>query len=365
MNQATQEPTLLSLKLDSMGKLGEALTKHDDQPVFIFGGIPGEEVLAEVVRRHRSYIAARVVEVKSASPQRVAAPCPYFGTCTGCQWQHISYEHQLELKRSIVKEAMSREGDMPDAPVAPTVPAPQTLGYRNHARFTVGPEGSLGFVNRQNRRFVNIDRCLIMHPWINQALNQLQGRCSETTQLSVRYGVNTGQWLIQPTLSIPETPASGQKHYQEALLGKCFRISAASFFQVNPTQTEQMVSLIKERLCLTGRELVVDAYAGVGTFAVLLSPSAGKVIAIEESASAIKDAKCNISAFSNVEMVQAKTEEALGSLPQMPDALVLDPPRKGCHPAVTQAINLHPPKKIVYISCDPETLSYLYHSIMP
>jgi len=357
MNPAIQKPALLTLKLDSMGRLGEALAQHESRPVFVFGGIPGEEVLAEVVRQHRSHITARVVEVRSASPQRVAAPCPYFGPCTGCQWQHISYEHQLELKHRIVKEAMAQEGRMPNAPIAPVVPAPQTLSYRNHARFTVGPEGSLGFVNRQNRRFIRIDRCLIMHPWINQALAKLQGRCGETTQLSIRYGANTGQWLIQPPLSTPRIPASGQKYYQEALLGRFFRISAASFFQVNSAQAEQLVSLVKERLGLTGRELVVDAYAGVGTFAILLAPSASKVIAIEESASAIKDAEFNISGLSNVELIQAKTEEVLGSLPQAPDALVLDPPRTGCHPAVIRAINLHQPRRIVYVSCDPRALA--------
>ncbi len=357
MEQATRESTQLNLRLDGMGRLGEASAQHEGRQVFVFGGIPGEEVLAEIVRQYRGHITARAVEVRSASPQRVIAPCPYFGACTGCQWQHISYEHQLELKQGVVKETMAQEGGMPDAPVAPVVPAPQTLGYRNHARFTIGPEGSLGFVNRQSRRFIKIDCCLLMHSWINQALTQLQGHCSETTQLSIRYGVNTDDWLIQPTLSVPQTPASGQKHYQEALLGRRFRVSAASFFQVNSTQAEQMVLLVKERLDLTGRELVVDAYAGVGTFAVLLAPSAGRVVAIEESASAIEDAEFNIYGLSNIELVQAKTEGVLGSLPQAPDALVLDPPRTGCHPAVIRAINFYQPRRIVYVSCDPEALA--------
>ena len=357
MNEAVGKSMLLLLKLDGMGRLGEAMAGYDGKPAFVFGGIPGEEVLAEVVRQYRSGIAARVAEVRKASPQRVTAPCPYFGDCTGCQWQHISYEHQLELKQRIVREAMLQEAGMPDAPVASVVPAPETLGYRNHARFTVGPEGSLGFVNRQSRRFVQIDRCLIMHPWINQALTRLQGHCGETTQLSIRYGVNIGRWLIQPPLKVVDTPVSGQKYYEETLLGRRFRISAASFFQVNTAQAEQMVQLIRERLGLTGKELVVDAYAGVGTFAALLASSAGRVIAIEESASAIKDAEFNISGLANVELVQAKTEHVLGSLPQAPDVLVLDPPRTGCHPSVIQAVSQHAPRRVVYVSCDPDALA--------
>jgi len=358
MSQDIERSALLNLKLDGMGRLGEALARHNDNRVFVFGGIPGEEVLAEVVRLHRNYATARVVEVVVPSSQRVEAPCPYFGPCTGCQWQHIRYEYQLELKRRMVREAMERVGGMADAPVAPVVPAPEPLGYRNHARFTVGPEGTLGFVNRESRRFVPIDRCLLMHPWINQALSQLQGCCGETTQLSIRYGINTGQWLLQPALQASQAPlASGQKHYEEALYGKCFRISASSFFQVNTAQAEQLAELVRERLALAGQELVVDAYAGVGTFAVLVAPFAGKVIAIEESASAIQDAVVNIQGLHNVELAQAKTEELLESLPQAPDVLVLDPPRTGCHPAALRAILLRPPRRIVYISCDPQALA--------
>jgi len=348
----------LYLKLDGMGRLGEALALCNGTKVFVFGGIPGEEVLAEVVRQYHNRIAARVVKVTVSSSQRVEPPCPYFGSCTGCQWQHIRYEHQLELKHMMVKEAMEVMGGMAHAPVAPVVPAPQTLGYRNHARFTVGPEGTLGFVNRESRRFVHIDQCLLMHPSLNETLSQLQGRCSETTQLSIRYGVNTGQWLIQPTLKEADVPlATGQKCYEEALHSKLFRISAASFFQVNTAQAERMAELVRERLALTGEELLVDAYAGVATFAVLFAPYARKVIAIEESASAIKDAQVNIQGLSNIELAQDKTEKLLQSLPQSPDALILDPPRSGCHPTVLQTILHRPPRRIVYVSCDPWALA--------
>lgn len=357
MSQTVEESALLTLKLDGMGRVGEALAEDNGTPVHVFGGIPGEEVLAEVVRQHRNHIAARVVHVMAASSQRGEAPCPYFGQCTGCQWQHIGYEHQLEIKRGVVQEAMERAGGISDAPLAAVVPAPQPRGYRNHARFTVGPEGTLGFVNRDSRRFVHVDQCLLMHPWINQALSQLQGHCGETTQLSIRYGINTGQWLLQPGLSACVPVTSGQKHYEEALLGKRFRISGSSFFQVNTAQAERMAQLVCDRLGLTGRELVVDAYAGVGTFAVLLAPFADKVVAIEDSASAVQDAEANIQGLPNVELARARTEELLGCLWQAPDALLLDPPRVGCHPLALHAILRRPPRRMVYVSCDPWALA--------
>ncbi|MFW6125770.1 MAG: Maf family nucleotide pyrophosphatase [Chloroflexota bacterium] len=353
----SEKPPLV-LKLEGLGRLGGAIATHNGTKVYVFGGIPGEEVLAEVVNHQRNRMAARVLHVSVPSPHRVAVPCPYFGQCTGCQWQHIHYDHQLAIKRSMVEQAFTRPGGIPDAPVAAVVPAPGTLGYRNHARFTVGPQGALGFVNRETRSFVRIETCLLMHPWINEALAQLQGRCAETTQLSIRYGVNTGQWLIQPSLKAADIPLqSGQKHYEEVLHGHRFRISAASFFQVNSVQAAHMADLALQRLSLTGEQTVVDAYAGVATFAVLIAPHARQVIAIEESASAIKDAAVNVEGLENVQLVQAKTEDVLQRLPQPVDALVLDPPRQGCHPAVLKAILSSPPKRIVYVSCDPQALA--------
>ena len=348
----------LRLRLEGWGRLGEALAHHDGQMVFVFGGIPGEEVEVEVIRRRRRYTAARVVEVLSPSPHRIAAPCPYFGQCTGCQWQHVDYAHTLELKRQIVLDAFARVGDMAEPPVVETLAAPSEYAYRNHARFTIGPQGSLGFVNRSSRQFVPIDQCLLMHGWINETLSQLQGHCGETTQLSVRYGINTGDYLVQPALKSGEIPlASGQKHYLDSLDGRTFRVASPSFFQVNTLQAGRMVELIKAALGLSGEELIVDAYSGVGTFAVLLAPHCRKVVAIEESKAAIEDAQVNAKGIGNLEVRQAKAEEALSVMEERPDGVVLDPPRAGCHPGVLQALARLRPKRVVYVSCDPATLA--------
>lgn len=353
-----QQQEVLRLTLEGMGDLGECTATYQGQRVFAFGGIPGEEVEVEVLRRRRRYLATRVTRAVNPSPHRVPPPCPYFGRCTGCQWQHISYDHQLELKRGRVVRALGEVAGLEGVVVPPAVPCPRPLGYRNHARFTVGPEGSLGFVNRITREFVRIDRCLLMDEGINRLLAQLQGRCAETTQLSIRYGVNTGSWLVQPTLRSPDVPIpTGQQHYEEALLGRRFRVHSASFFQVNTVQAERLVEVVRDRLGLSGRESLVDAYTGVGTFAVLLAPWAKRVVAIEESAAAVEDARANALGLDNVEFVQGKTEEVLSSLGFRPDALVLDPPRTGCHPSALEAINALAPRRVVYVSCDPVTLA--------
>ena len=199
---------------------------------------------------------------------------------------------------------------------------------------------------------------MLMDPWINDTLRALQGRCRETTALSIRCGVNTSEWLVQPTLTSPDvTLATGQSHYRERILGKPFRIASPSFFQVNTKQTERLALLVRDRLQLSGDETLVDAYAGVGTFSVLLAPSVRKVIAIEESESAVKDAAINTLGLENLEFIQGRTEDVLGTLGSKPDAIVLDPSRVGCGPAALDAVVQMAPKGVVYVSCDPETLA--------
>lgn len=352
---------LAHLTLEGIGPEGDTLALHEGETISVFGGIPGEEVVASIVRyrrRRRSFVAGIVAEVLKPSPHRVAPPCPYFGPCSGCQWQHIEYAYQLRLKQEAVERHLRRYSELEGVAVSPTIPSPQAFGYRNHARFTVRARGSLGFVNRITRRFVRIDECMLMARWINAALRQLQDRSQETSQLSIRYGVNTGDYLIQPSLRNQEIPLlSGQTHYREALLGHGFRIASPSFFQVNTRQAERMAELVRARLSLAGDELLVDAYAGVGTFAVLLAPYVRRVIAIEESASAVKDAHANAQGIANLEFRQARTEDALASMDERPDAVILDPSRVGCHPNALSALARLSPRRVVYVSCDPETLA--------
>ena len=119
----------LTLQLTTWGRLGEAMASHDGRDVFVLGGIPGERVVAEVVALKRKYIAARVVEVLEPSPHRVEPPCPYFGDCTGCQWQHIAYRRQLDVKRDKVIDALQRVGEFTDPPVSAVLSSTQQYEY--------------------------------------------------------------------------------------------------------------------------------------------------------------------------------------------------------------------------------------------
>jgi 23S rRNA (uracil1939-C5)-methyltransferase len=353
----TQQGDRFTLTLTSWGRLGEAMGDFDGHNVFVAGGIPGERVVAEVVKVHRKYVSAKVVDVLEASPDRVTPPCPYYGDCSGCQWQHLSYDAQLKTKREKVIDALQRVGDLADPPVSEVSPSPDQYGYRNHARFTINRDGALGFVNRETRQFVRIEKCLLMHQGVNDLLEELQDHCGETTQLSIRAGKYSGDFLIQPYLVHPEIGVlTGQKRYTESVAGQDFLVSSPSFFQVNVEQAAAAADVVRERLHLTADDVLLDAYTGVGTFAILLAPSVKQVIAVEESSAAVADAKQNAGELQNIEFVLGRTEDVLRKLPVKPDVVVLDPPRSGCQPRALESLIEMGPSRVAYVSCDAETL---------
>ena len=353
-----EPPERVTVVLGDIAPDGSAIACANDRVVHAEYGLPGEEAVVELYARRGDRFTGRVVQVLAPSPHRVAAPCQYFGQCGGCNWQHIDYPHQLEMKRAIVSGQLRRIGRFEDAPVSATVGAANPWGYRNHIRFTAKSRGEVGFVQRGTHRFLRIDDCLIADPWINALLPKLQGRAGGMHQVAIRRGVKTGDVLVHPDLSVidPSLPVA-KKHYTEELLGKRFRISGASFFQTNTPQAERLVGLVQESLELSPEDTLADAYAGVGTFAVLLAPYVRRVVAIEESHAAVEDAAINTAGIPNVEYHKGKVEDILPGLNEDLHALILDPPRQGCHPGAIDAALRLLPERIAYVSCDPSTLA--------
>jgi 23S rRNA (uracil1939-C5)-methyltransferase len=283
----------------------------------------------------------------------------------------MRYEAQIEWKRSIVQELLHEVGDFDDPPVLPTVPCDIAWHYRNHMRFSVNRNGQPGLTARGTHRVLPLASCPIAHEQINRALSVLSNLPNERPQVLIRCGAATGQMLIQPH---PEPHLAQQlaelgldlhgETMEENIGGEIFRIRPSSFFQINTAQAEKMARMVldglasgqHQRTCEQPRT-IVDAYCGVGTFALLLARHVDKVIAIEESPSAIKDAQWNLREASNVEILKGKVEDLLPTLQYHIDGLVIDPPRAGCQQAVLNALVHHPVDRIVYVSCDPATLA--------
>ncbi len=354
----------LTLEAGEFDERGLATSDYKGAPVTIAGAIPGETVSASVVKVYRDRIATLVDDISTKSVYRVEPECRYFGKCSGCQWQHIDYVRQLEIKRELVIAALQPYETLRDVEVEESLPSPEQFGYRNHARFTVGrggKSGVAGFMNADSRQFVRIDECLIMDDRINETLAQLQGRLDRMTQFSIRVGANTGDVIIQPLLpaEIQDVP-SGRQQYVEEVRGAKFQVAASSFFQVNTAQLAKIIDEIAAMLELDGDDTLVDLYCGVGTFTRLLSPYARKVIGIEESASAVADARVNCADVDNVEFIEAKAELAAQELAQSGlkiDVAIIDPPRIGCHPEALEALTVLSPRRIMMVSCNPITMA--------
>ena len=364
------------------------------QVIRVPAGLPGERVTIaiEAAKQRRPGKHRRrwrpgpprawITEIHEASPLRRQAPCPVFGTCGGCQLQHMEYEEQLAWKRAIVDQLLREVGGFERPPLLETIACDNPWHYRNHMRFSVNRNGEVGLTARGTHRVLPLARCPIADEQINRALRVISQVPNERPQVLIRCGSSSGQMLIQPQPGPEVTEqlaANGldirSDTLEERLAGETFRIRPSSFFQTNTAQAEKMVQMVVKGLAPA--HTVVDAYCGVGTFALVLARHVEKVIAIEESASAIKDAQWNLREVSNVDILKGKVEDVLPTLAEQIDGLVIDPPRAGCQKVVLDALVQHPVARVVYVSCEPATLArdlhilchlqsaYHLHSVQP
>ena len=336
------EPIILHLNTLAYG--GEAVGRVDGRAIFVTGGLPGEVVHVAITEERKNFARGRVLDVIEPSPDRISPRCPHFGfddqACGGCHWQHIDYAAQLRFKRDIVRDQLRRLGKIEDAPVRETIPSPAIWAYRNHAQFSLTPIGQPGFQAARSHRTVPIRDCHIVEPeilaWLqaNQRVSESANSKSASQRISVR---------------------SRTAFYVH---GVELRVSDESFFQVNTSLIETLIDQVLMRLELRGTETVVDAYCGAGLFSRFIAPRAARVIGIESSRSAIEDARVNLAAFDQIELHTGAVEDVLPELAADPiDAVVVDPPRAGCAPAVLRAVIARHIDRVVYVSCDPATLA--------
>lgn len=362
------------------------LGRRDGEVVFVPYSLPGERVRVRIERAKRDYATAQIIGMVRPSAERVEPRCQYFGDCGGCQWQHANYPMQLTMKQQIVVDQLRRLGGFAGTEdwVRPCIGMEDPWEYRNHVRFTLGRKyGDVGYTYRHSHRLLRVDACPIAHPAVNDVLQLIQRRCAglRAHQITVRYGCNTGSLLVHPKLPMVPELETGQTVLEEEVLDRRFRISAASFFQVNTkrerrllpealrsedetdrqgmfSMSDLLARLVLHRVAPQPDDVVLDAYCGVGTFAVLLAPMVERVVGIEESSAAVADARLNASHLANIEFVAGRSERVLlelstGSI----QAVVLDPSRLGCAPPVIQGLLDLRPQRVVYVSCDAATLA--------
>ena len=369
---------VIELELSTMAHGGEALGHWHGKVVFVQGGVPGEVVRARIVQDGKRWARADLLSVLTASPSRVEPPCPHFPACGGCQWQHIAYETQLHYKRQIVVEQLQHLGLVRDPLVRPVIGMREPWSYRNHAQFAADRSLRLGFQAAYSHAVVPVERCLILHPMLNELRHLMEVDWPDLVRLSLRAGIHTGEKMCIFEAESDEPPALevdvdvscvfrlhdgrdivliGSEAYHELLGDRRFRISASSFFQVNTEMATAVVDAVRSYLDPQPDDTLLDIFSGVGTIGLSLADQVGRVIGVEEDFSAIADARANAGDMADVTFPGGSAEALLPGLQEQVSKAVIDPPRQGCGPQVIEALRRLAPRRIVYVSCDPATLA--------
>ncbi len=394
---------LLTIEKLIYGGDGLARTPADTEgrsmAVFVPFVLPGERVEAEIAPGKAGFARGSVTQLVERSPERVEAACPYFQRCGGCQYQHISYERQLEYKAGILRETLQRIAKIELKAEIKLHPSPP-WNYRNRTRLRVqtAPEFALGYYRFGSHEFLAVRECPISSPLINRVLARLTelGGCEcpagveeielfadasderllawafcgrETDREALLCWAETVRREV-PTIagmtffpsrrrSEEEAPAelkplaqSGASEVLYRVEDTEYRVSAGAFFQVNRHRVDELVSTV------TGEargDLALDLYAGVGLFSAALARSFHHIFAVE--ASQISHADLLHNSPANVKAVRARTEDYLRPARKRPDLVVLDPPRAGVGKTVTRLLVELGAPRVRYVSCDPATLA--------
>ena len=354
----------------------------DGRAVFVTFGLPGERVRVRLTDNKKNFARGEIVEIFETSKDRIQPRCKHFGECGGCQYQNLPYEKQLEIKTEILRDQLTRIGKIENPPVQSMVACPNPWNYRNHIQFSLSKNGKLGFVRAPDRPspsrdILGISECHLPEPSINDFWPRLEFE-PETgiERVSLRTGQDGDLMLILESGSL-ETPEleieagiSVTHNYEEntvvmagndntfmGVLGRAFKISAPSFFQVNTSMAEALVQYLLAQLPITPASTLLDIYCGVGLFSAFLAPKCRTVIGIEVSPSACADFVFNLDEFENVELYEGLAEDVIPHLEGKPEVVLVDPPRAGLDKNVVDGILNLKPQVIAYVSCDPSTLA--------
>jgi tRNA/tmRNA/rRNA uracil-C5-methylase (TrmA/RlmC/RlmD family) len=319
---------------------GEGVARVDDFVVFVPFVMTGEQVELEIMEVKKRFARGRLLRVLTPSPERIAPACRYYGACGGCQYQHLAYETQLRIKHKQVADLFERIGGLDRQRIAPVAPCPQPFGYRNRIMIRSQwnkPEQKLniGFVRWDCGLVEDLDECQIAEPALNEQIRQVRAHPPPKGGIKVVLRIPPEGWEVPPD----------------------------SFFQNNFFLLPKMLETVREFIRQGGARHLVDLYCGVGFFGIELADAVESFVGVEYDRLAIQAARRNAALHgrTNGEFVAATVEEALPDLLQRfsPEATVvlLDPPRKGCHPEALQLLRRERPGQVIYVSCHPATMA--------
>lgn len=404
----------ITLLITGMSSEGHGIGRYEGFAVFVPYALVGETVKAHIIKVASSYAVGKLVEVTEPSSDRREPACSVFFKCGGCALMHMSYEAQLEYKRNIVRDALERIGGFQGVDVSPVVGMDDPYRYRNKGSFPFGEQDGRvvwGLYAPKSHRLIDVNDCVIessaavnaanaVSKWANgfgvPAYNELTGKgvlrhvvTRSLTGGSAVSVVTTGKLPNKEALvneirsAVPDVKSIthninpnvtnvifgkvtrliwGEGAVRQTIGGFDFSVSAESFLQVNPVQTEKLYSLAVDGLGLTEDMSVCDLYCGIGTITLMLAKKAAHAVGIEYVQKAIENAKANAerNGVGNAEFFCGTTESILPRLVKEGrrfDAVSLDPPRKGAEPEALKAVAACGARRIAYVSCNPATLA--------
>lgn len=382
--------------ITSMAFRGYGVARIDGKVAFISHSVTGDKAQVEIIKEKKNYLTGRLTRLIEPSPWRVDPPCPHFGLCGGCQWQHIDYSIHGELKKEILKEVLIRLSGSKAIPPIAVTSSHDPYAYRVRVQLKV-KGNTIGYYQERSNQLVEIDHCPISHPLVNQIILFLQKEMSffpPLKEIDINVSPEEGKGVL---ILHPLSFRQGFKNFLKAFLrdhpmirglsiirkggfqlmgdpclnisiplnrprwGKKIRLraSAESFFQVNLKQNQTLIETVLNFSDVKENERVLDLYAGIGNLTLPLAIEAKEIFGIEENRMAIEDARFNAeeNGISNCDFIPGRVEDILKHWERKrPDLIVLDPPRTGCKAIVDQIAGLKP-EKIVYVSCEPTHLS--------
>ncbi len=386
----------VQLKVEKLVYGGEGMGHADGVAVFVPFVLPGETVAVRLDAQKKKFARGRVEKFVELSPERVAAPCPYFTRCGGCHYQHLPYDAQLRYKKEILLETLSRLGGLRwEGPVE--VHASPPFGYRNRSQWKVRQEDGgarIGYLEAGSHELCPVERCPILSPALEDALARLGGlvargeipatlteleafadgaderillgasfanlggTTAEALGRRLREAIPAIESLLLHDASRDRFELLGPGYLRYRVCERAYRVGHLSFFQVNRFLVE---ALARRATSGASGRLALDLYAGVGLFSLPLAEGFERVVAVEGNPAATRDLEENIRAApGGSARIEARTQDAEEFLPrfhEQPDLVVVDPPRSGLSDVVREHLAALGAQEIRYVSCDPATLA--------
>ncbi len=406
----------LVVNIEKFSNLGTGIAKVDGQVVFVENACPDDVVKIKITKVNKNYATAKTVEVITPSRHRVEPFCPMQKVCGACQMQFIDYGYQLQLKKQMVEDAMRSIGHL-NVVVNNPIESPEVRNYRRKIQYPISQTKNsgriiAGYFKPQSHEIVNIKYCPIQPEICDKIIDFVRENApkfsltgfnekkhtGDLRHVVIRSSADNGNCLV--TLVVNATKMFdrlndfaksvfeefgevvgvcvnfnskktnvilgqetvclyGQDYVEERILDKCFKIGADTFFQINPKSAENIFKYVKKQVEKFENPTVLDTYAGIATFGIVVSDVAQKVVSVESNHSSIEKAKevVELNDISNVELFAQDTTKYLKSIKRKFDMTILDPPRKGCTQEALEEVLAHTKKQIIYVSCNPATLA--------